>query len=279
MKRESIYKRYKPAVASRCASNIPAYWFIFNGSKLLIDPESDIKIPIASNLKEFSILPLRTIYLGTLEDYPVYTMEVVEDTAASEGMAFEDLKLLYDVLDEDIFLLAGRAIQLITWDKNHQFCGKCGSFTETADQEMAKICPSCGHMDFPRLSPAVITAIVKDGKILMAKHSYGLKDRYSLIAGFVEPGETIEEAVERETEEEVGVKVKNIKYSSSQSWPFPHSLMLGFTAEYESGEIKVDEKEILDAKWFSAEEIPPLPSKMSIASELIDWFIENYSDQ
>lgn len=134
-------------------------------------------------------------------------------------------------------------------------------------------------MDFPRLSPAVITAIVKDGELLMAKHSYGLKDRYILLAGFVEPGETIEEAVERETKEEVGVKVKNIKYFSSQSWPFPHSLMLGFTAEYESGEIQVDGKEILDAKWFSAEEIPPPPSKMSIASELIDWFIENYSDQ
>lgn len=123
-----IYKRYKPAVASRCISNIPAYWFIFNDSKLLIDPESDIKIPLGTNLKEFSILPLRTIYLGTLEDYPVYAVEVAEATAAPEGMAFEDLKLLYDVLDEDIFLLAGRAIQLITWDKNHQFCGKVDLF-------------------------------------------------------------------------------------------------------------------------------------------------------
>jgi len=277
MKRESIYKRYKPAVTPKCASNIPAYWFIFNDFKLLINPKNELKLPFTDSLKELSILPLRTIYLGTLEDYPVYTMEVVEDTAAPEDMAFEDLKLLYDVLDEDIFLLAGRAIQLIIWDKNHQFCGKCGSFTETSAHEMAKICPNCSHMNFPRLSPAVITAIVKDGKLLMAKHSYGLKDRYSLVAGFVEPGETIEEAVKRETKEEVDIKVKNIKYFSSQSWPFPHSLMLGFTAEYESGEIQVDGKEILDAKWFSAEEIPPPPSKMSIASELIDWFIENYS--
>lgn len=279
MKRESIYKRYTPAVTSKCASNIPAYWFIFNDFKLLINPNNELKLPFADSLKELSILPLRTIYLGTIEDYPVYAAEVTEDAPVPEGMDFEDLKLLYDVLDEDIFLLAGRAIQLITWDKNHQFCGKCGSFTETAAHEMAKICPNCGHMNFPRLSPAVITAIVKDGKLLMAKHSYGLKDRYSLVAGFVEPGETIEEAVERETEEEVGVKVKNIKYFSSQSWPFPHSLMLGFTAEYEGGKIQVDGKEILDAKWFSAEEIPPPPSKMSIASELIEWFIENYSDQ
>ncbi len=131
-------------------------------------------------------------------------------------------------------------------------------------------------MSFTRLSPAVITAIIKDGEILMAKHSYGY-NRYSLIAGFVEAGETLEEAVERETEEEVGLKVKNIKYFGSQPWPFPHSLMIGFTADYESGMIQVDGNEITDAKWFSPDEIPRIPSNMSIASELIDWYIENYS--
>lgn len=132
-------------------------------------------------------------------------------------------------------------------------------------------------MSFTRLSPAVITAIVKDGKLLMAKHAYGNYRRYSLIAGFVEAGETLEEAVLRETEEEVGLKVKNITYFGSQPWPYPHSLMIGFTAEYESREIEVDEKEIQDAKWFAPDEIELAPSKMSIASELIGWFLENYS--
>jgi NAD+ diphosphatase len=202
--------------------------------------------------------------------------EVAPETTAPQGLAFKDLKSLYEVLDEDIFLLAGRAIQIINFDKNHQFCGKCGAPTENKKHEIAKICPECGFMSFTRLSPAVITAIIKDGKILMAKHSYGY-NRYSLIAGFVEAGETLEEAVERETEEEVGLKVKNIKYFGSQPWPFPHSLMVGFTAEYKSGEIHVDEKEIEHAKWFSPDEIERPPSKMSIASELIEWFIENYS--
>ncbi|MDI6645206.1 MAG: NUDIX-like domain-containing protein, partial [Methanobacteriaceae archaeon] len=111
-----IYKRYTPAVTSKCASNIPTYWFIFNDFKLLINPNNELKLPFADSLKELSILPLRTIYLGTIEDYPVYAAEVTEDAPVPEGMDFEDLKLLYDVLDEDIFLLAGRAIQLITWD-------------------------------------------------------------------------------------------------------------------------------------------------------------------
>lgn len=277
MKRESIYKRYTSSVTPKCLTNIPAYWFIFNSDKLLINPKNDLKLPFTDSLKEFSILPIMTQYLGTLDDHPCYAAEVTPETPAPDGFCFEDLKLLYDVLDEDIFLLAGRAIQVINWDKNHQFCGKCGALTENKGDEMAKICPECGFMSFTRLSPAVITAIVKDGKLLMAKHTYGGYNRYSLIAGFVEAGETLEEAVMRETQEEVGLKVKNIKYFGSQPWPFPHSLMVGFTAEYESGEIKIDEKEIEDAKWLAPGEIELPPSKMSIASELIDWFIEKYS--
>ncbi len=131
--------------------------------------------------------------------------------------------------------------------------------TKTMDDEMAKICPECGFISHTRLSPAVITAIIKDDKILMAKHSYGLKNRYGLIAGFLEAGETLEEGVEREIMEEVGLKVKDIKYFGSQPWPFPNSLMIGFTANYDEGEIKVDGKEILDAKWFEVDEVPRPP--------------------
>jgi len=276
MKRETIYKRYQPRDTPKCASNIPSYWFIFKSDKLLIDPENSLKLPFSDSLKEFSILPIRSHYLGTLDGHDCYAVEVAPETSAPQGMAFKDLISLYDDLDEDIFLLAGRAIQIINWDKNHGFCGKCGAPTEIMANELGKKCPECGLMAFPRLSPAVITAIIKDGKILMARHGYR-GNRYGLIAGFVEPGETLEEAVEREPMEEVGIKVKNIKYFGSQPWPFPHSLMLAFTAEYESGDIKVDGREITGAKWFNAEEIPRTPSRMSIASELIDWYIENYS--
>lgn len=147
----------------------------------------------------------------------------------------------------------------------------------TKGDEMAKICPECGFTSFTRLSPAVITAIVKDGKLLMAQHTRTTGNMYGLIAGFVEAGETLTEAVERETLEEVGLKVKNISYFGSQSWPYPHSLMVGFTADYDSGEIQVDGKEIVDAQWFSPDELPRTPSGMSIAGDLIQWYLDHYS--
>ena len=190
-------------------------------------------------------------------------------------MEFRELRSLYDDLEEDIFLLAGKASQIVNWDRNHQFCGRCSTHTENMTDELAKKCPACGFKSYTRLSPAVITAIIKNGKILMAKQGYR-GDMYGLIAGFVEPGETIEEAVKRETQEEVGLKIKNIKYFGSQPWPFPNSLMIAFTADYESGEIQVDGNEITSARWFTADELPRIPSQMSIAGELIDWFINKY---
>jgi len=273
--RKSIYKQYKPSNKPEKSDKSAAYWFIFNHKKMLINLKSNDKIPFLRNPEELNLSPVRTQYLGMLKGKSCYSAEVEPGTIAPEGMAFRDLRSLYEDLDEDIFLLAGKAIQIVNWDKNHQFCGRCGSATETSKYEMAKVCPKCGFRSFVRLSPAVITAIIKDGKILMAKHGYR-GDMYGLIAGFIEPGETVEEAVGRETLEEVGLKVKNIKYFASQPWPFPNSLMIGFTAEYGSGEIKVDGKEITGAEWFSADEIPRSPSRMSIASELIDWFVENY---
>jgi len=278
MLRESIYKRYNPDV-KHDYKNSPAYWFIFNSDKLLINPKNDIKIPFIEDPKDLNILMIRSHYFGTLDGHPCICAEVSPETNAFEGMTFEELRGLYVVLDEDLFLLAGRAIQILNWDKNHQYCGKCGILTENMEDEMAKICPECGFINYTRISPAVITAIIKNGKILMAKHSYGLKNRYALVAGFIEAGETLEEGVKREIMEEVGLKVKNIKYFGSQPWPFPNSLMIGFTADYESGEIKVDGKEIIDAKWFAIDEVTPMPSKISISSELIEWYIENYSSE
>jgi NAD+ diphosphatase len=272
MARESIYKKYKPANIPKDLTNTSSYWFIFKYYEMLVKiTDASINIPYGK-LKELKIIPIRTQYLGTLEGKPCYSAEVDPKTEAPEGMEFRDLRSLYNVLDEDIFLLAGKAVQMVGWDRDHQYCGRCGAATETSTYEMAKVCPECGFKSFVRLSPAVITAIVKDGKLLMAKHGYR-GGMYGLIAGFVEPGETLEEAVERETMEEVGLRVKNIKYFGSQSWPFPHSLMVGFTAEHESGGINVDGKEITDAEWFSPDEIPRTPSKISIASELIEWFI------
>ena len=277
MPRESIYKRYKPSNSPHPIKNSPAYWFIFKLNELLIDTNNKpLNIPFTNNLDELNISPIRTQYIGTLDRHYCYSAEVIPKTRAPEGMVFKTLRQSYDDLDEDIYLLAGRALQIVNWDSNHQFCGKCGTPTETEEDEMAKVCPECGFSSHTRLSPAVITAIIKDGKLLMAKHNHAPGKRYGLIAGFVEAGETLEEAVLRETVEEVGLHVKNIKYFGSQPWPYPNSLMIAFTAEYDSGEIMVDGKEISHARWFSPHELPNIPSSISIAGELIEWYKNKY---
>ncbi len=275
MPKKSIYYDYQPSTPRDEKTDSGSYYFIFYQDKLLIDHHTN-EIPFLKNLNQLPVEPLREIYLGQLRRSPCLVVEI-ESCLELSGMSFIDLKELYSILEYDIYLLAGRAIQIINWDKNHQFCGKCGSSTGTMEGEMAKICPDCGHFNYPRVSPAIITAIVKGDKLLMARHTYGITNRYGLVAGFLEPGETLEEAVQRETAEEVGLKVKNIEYFGSQPWPYPHSLMVGFTAEYDKGEIKVDGKEIADARWFKASKIQNRPYSISISGELIEWFIKKYS--
>ncbi len=276
MSRESIYKSYQPAVTIESINSEHGNWFVFCSGKLLVNPDG-CSIPYIKSLAELDLSPVRTQYLGTLRGYPCYSAEVSPDTVVPAGMTFSDLRPLYGVLDEEIFLLAGTAIQVVDWDQTHQFCGRCGHKTETLQDERAKKCPECGFMSFPRISPAAITAVFKENKILLSHNAAFRGNMHSLIAGFVEPGETLEECVKREVFEEVGIRVKNVKYFGSQPWPFPNSLMIGFTAEYESGEITVDGKEISEAGWYGVNNLPDLPSRMSIARVIIDWFIHGNS--
>ena len=277
MPRESIYKHYESAITFESENDDYGYWFVFCLNKLLIN-SSEGTIPYLRSLAELELSPLRTQYLGTLQGRPCHSAEVSPDTVAPEGMEFRELRPLYGVLDEDIYLLAGKAVQIVNWDKTHQFCGRCGHQTQTLRDERAKKCPVCGFLSYPRLSPAVITAVLKDKEILLAHYAAFPGNMHTIIAGFVEPGETLEECIKREIHEEVGIKVKNIDYFGSQPWPFPNSLMIGFTAEYESGEISVDGAEISEAGWYDANNLPELPPKMSIAREIIDWFVKNNSD-
>lgn len=275
---ESIYKRYIPANIDEQEISGKTYWFVFSLNKLLLNTyEDNIKIPFVRTIQELNIVPIRTLYLGKLEGKPCYSVEVSPNAKDKYGMCFLELRSLYGRIDEDIFILAGRALQIINWDKNHQYCGRCGTKTETIETERAKRCTKCGLINYPQICPAVITAVLRDDKILMAHNSGFAANRYSVIAGFLEPGETLEECVQREIMEEVGIKVKNIRYFGSQPWPFPNSMMIGYIAEYDSGEILVDGVEITDADWYEVKNLPELPTKISIARKLIDWYIENYS--
>lgn len=252
-----------------------AYWFLFKGNKILI-----LKDKLQFTLPEINLYKLskkfvRGRYLDLVEGRSCYVAELTTDTVAPEGMLFYDLRQLIGKIPDDLFFLAGKAYQILHWDRTHQYCSQCGAQTENKIDERAKFCPSCGLVNYPRISPAIIVAITRGREILLAKGCSFQGDFYSVLAGFVEPGETFEECVQREVEEEVSLKVKNIKYFSSQPWPFPDSLMVGFTAEYASGDIVTDKKEILDAGWFTADKLPVIPSKGSIiARQLIDWFVQ-----
>ncbi|KWX69406.1 NUDIX hydrolase [Paenibacillus riograndensis] len=274
--RASIYKRYIPAVTPPLEISGSAYWLIYHSGKLLVTENAGITgIPFVPALDQLSMAPLRTLYLGTFEGIACFAAQVSAETLEPEGMTFRPLRSLYESLDEDLFHLAGKGIQMLAWDETHQFCGRCGTATELVQTEHSRSCPACGLVSYPRIAPAVITAILKDNRILLAHSPHFVNNMYGLIAGFVEPGETLEDCVQRETMEEVGIKVKNIRYFASQQWPFPHSLMVGFLAEYESGEITVDGEELDHADWFELDRLPVIPSPVSIARKLIDWVVEN----
>lgn len=209
------------------------------------------------------------LFLGTLDGRHCWAVEAGEPPGAP---ALTDLRLLWGRVDEVRWRMAGRAVQLVDWERSHRFCGRCGTPTEPAPGERARRCPSCGLLAFPRLAPAVIVLIERPGdrRALLARNVRFPGTMFSCLAGFVEPGETIEEAVRREVSEEVGVELGELRYWGSQPWPFPHSLMIGFTAEWRSGEIVCQEGEIAEARWFSPDELPDIPPGISIARALID---------
>jgi len=253
----------------------PAWWFAFMGDRLLVHVESSgVKVPYLRHFDELGLTVLRQQYLGRLDRHHCYSVEVPEGTVSPTGMAFEGLRQVYGRLDENLFWIAARGVQIVDWDRTHQFCGRCGVPLEAKATERAKRCPRCGMHHFPRLAPAIIVLVERGRALLLARSRHFTKGMYSVIAGFVEPGETLEEAVVREVREEIGISIKEIKYFGSQPWPFPHSLMIGFTATYEDGEIVLDDSEIEDARWFTRDNLPPLPGKISIARRLIDGFLE-----
>ena len=227
--------------------------------------------------------------LHLIADYqgePVYALSVrglespaslVTPTGPAPGAAEEiGYRELYGTIGDDELALVGRAIQVVDWDDTTRYCPRCATPTEPSETEGVKRCPACGLTQYPRLAPAMIVGVVRDGKLLLGQSPRFRGRFHSILAGFLEPGETAEECVRREVYEEVGISVRNIRYFASQPWPFPHSLMLGFTAEYESGELSPDPAEIIHADWYSTDEMPNVPGEVSISGRIINWFRKTY---
>jgi NAD+ diphosphatase len=209
------------------------------------------------------------IFLGVLDGRHCWAVDAEPD--ADERGDFLDLRALWGSVDEPTWVVAGRAVQLVEWQRTHRFCGRCGTPTVDAPGERARACPECKLLAYPRLAPAVIMLVERDdGRALLARNAMFPAGIFSCLSGFVEPGETLEHAVRREVREEVGLEVGDVDFRGSQPWPFPHQLMVGFGARYASGEIAIDGQEIVEAQWFTPAEAPVFPTNMSIAGRLID---------
>ncbi|ATD55599.1 NAD(+) diphosphatase [Clostridium chauvoei] len=273
--KEYEYFGFKPLIHGEVERDDNELWFLICNDKLLVKiTEDKVSIPTYKDIKVLNISFQEAYCLGELKNKICFTVEIEENIEIKEEFKMITIYEAGILLEEEMFFVAGRGRQLLHWDKTHKFCGRCGNKTIKKEDEKAKICTECNLITYPTISPAIIVAITKGDEILLA-HNKGFKDnKYGIIAGFVDAGEDLETCVKREVFEEVGIKIKNIKYYGSQIWPFPNSLMIGFFAEYQSGEIKVDGEEIVKADWFKKDNFPKIPDKISIARKMIDHFAE-----
>ena len=253
-------------------AGIYATWIcVGKGTVVVTSSEGGLRFPEAVHPRDLGLNVDHEHFLGLLDGIPVWAAGIDSPGSEPDGFDHQSLFAIFPHVSEQEWALAGRAVQIAEWHRTHQFCGRCGTPTEDAPGERARRCPACGLLSFPRISPAVITLIERGDEALLARgRTFGANPMYSTLAGFVEPGETLEECVAREIREEVGVEVTDIRYMRSQPWPFPNSLMLGFNARYAGGDIVCDPTEIVDAQWFRHDSLPNIPGKMSIARWLID---------
>jgi NAD+ diphosphatase len=244
--------------------------FVFRGGALLVR-ESDLGLPDEAACIALGVPLEASRAVGMLGQH--YCRAVWVEAGAAEpadGFAFRPLRSLFGAVDDHLMAVAGRAFQIAEWARTHRFCGACGGPMEAVAGERCMRCARCGHAAYPRISPAMMVLVKKGDAILLARNAASPTGRFSALAGFLEAGESVEDAVHREVYEEVGLRVRDLRYFGSQSWPFPHSLMIAFTAEWDGGEITVDGQEIAEARWFGpGDALPPFATGVSISGDLI----------
>ncbi len=247
-------------------------WCIFQKDLLVVLSKDPFVLPDDETVRNLSLPLLRTGGVPRTEA-PLLWGEVDPDATLPDGFEKVGLREVWPLAGESVFRAAGTAFQIMNWQRNTRFCSRCGAEMCLSEMDCGLVCPSCAFMSYPSISPAIIVAVVRDGKLLLARNTSFPKGRYSILAGFVEAGETLEETVRREIREEVGIEVRDVQYFDSQPWPFPHSLMLGFTARWASGELRPDGREIVDARWYTPLDMPEIPPSISISRRLIDHWL------
>jgi NAD+ diphosphatase len=262
---------YVGAVQPPTAPVSSALWFVFRESDVLVSAGGAPQLPVILHPEALGFAVAHVLYLGRLGPEHCYACDVGASVPAAPGWEWRGLRSLFTRLPDAQFAVAGRALQLVDWDRTHGYCGRCGTPTALRASERARECPACGLVVYPRIAPAIMALVRRaPDQILLARSPRFPPGMHSALAGFVEPGETLEQCLQREVLEEVGLEVENVRYFASQPWPFPHSLMIAFTADWKSGEIRVDPLEIESAQWFNVRSLPPLPQPISISRRLID---------
>lgn len=248
----------------------PAYWFPFQGDRLVVQEQGSGIVPIQSDAAGMAAVePQAVLYLGTLNGIPCQACELHPDLALPAGWRALSLRALFGQIDDAAYGVAGYASQLLFWQRQSRFCPTCGSKTEMLPASWAQQCLNCGYIGYPPVIPAILVLVHDGGERALLTHKPGWNKLYSIIAGFVEPGESLEDCVHREVYEEVGVSVTDITYMGSQPWPFPQQLMIGYTARYTGGEVRPDLQELDDAQWFHIDALPELPAQLSLSWQII----------
>ncbi len=256
---------FHPAVQPPSSASPLAWCLAFVEGQLLL-PDADAAELQPQPTLAFEAVARARHYLGRLDAIDCWAYQLPE---APPGWRAVGLRAAMLQFPAALMGVASRAAQVLEWDRAHRFCGVCGTPTEPAAHERARKCPACGHSAYPRLSPAMMVLVWRGRELLLARAPHYAKGMYSALAGFVETGESLEECVHREVAEEVGVRVRGLRYYGSQSWPFPHSLMVAYTAEWTGGDIVRQEDEIEDAGWYDIDALPGVPPRFSIAGHLI----------
>ena len=262
---------WEPATGQPCGR-----CFAFSRADMLVivAEANTPQIPSWEDLRAWDTAAVRYQYLGTLDGEPCWSVELQSHARLPDNGALIGLRVLYDALPEPLYAIAGRAAQIIAWERDHQYCGRCGNPTDRLPGERGRRCGVCDLTAYPRLSPAIIVLIERGDRILLARGHAFPPGRFGIIAGFVEPGESLEDAVRREVREEVGIGLTQIEYFGSQPWPYPHGIMIGFQARHLQGEIRLEDGELAEAGWYGLDDLPDIPSKLSIARRLIDDWAE-----
>ncbi|HWQ65703.1 MAG TPA: NAD(+) diphosphatase [Methanospirillum sp.] len=248
-------------------------WILVQGTSVLFLNDPSSGTVLMPNQLLSGLICGEPVYLGTQDDLFYYAAEVPVGVTLPCGWQSSPVRDLSGKVSDSDMVLASYAVRILDFDRSTVFCGRCGAKTNPLMTERARICPTCNKITYPRISPAIIVLVKKGEKILLARSPLSPPGFFSVLAGFNEPGENLEQTVHREVFEEVGISVQNLRYFGSEPWPFPDSLMIGFVADHAGGDIRIDNQEIEAAAWFTRDNLPSYPSKTSISRALIEAWI------